>query len=103
MIFTKTSGNVQRGLGSRILTKQLFGTGLIHMGVNTSSFCMPKDLKAPAIMVGPSTDVLPILGFLQAREKASTESRARPCIVFFGCRAEQDFLHGKQMRECKAP
>ena len=41
-----------------------------------------------------------MLGFLQAREKATKDGIAvGPCMVLFGCRTEADFLHSGQMRE----
>ena len=40
-----------------------------------------------------------MMGFLQAREKAKADGMALgPCLVFFGCRTECDFLHKEQMR-----
>jgi sulfite reductase alpha subunit-like flavoprotein len=50
-------------------------------------------------MVGPGTGISPMMGFLQAREKEQAEGVSLgPCMVFFGCRMEDDFLHSKQMR-----
>ena len=74
-------------------------TNFVRLGVSRSSFRLPKDLGAPVIMVGPGTGISPMLGFLQAREKALQDGVSLgPCMVFFGCRAENDFLHGEQMR-----
>jgi len=49
--------------------------------------------------VGPGTGISPMMGFLQAREKAQLDGVSLgPCMVFFGCRTEDDFLHREQMR-----
>lgn len=74
-------------------------SAFVRMGVNTSSFRLPADLSCPVIMVGPGTGISPMMGFLQAREKALADGKQLgPCMVFFGCRTEADFLHREQMR-----
>jgi len=74
-------------------------TNFVRMRVNTSTFRLPPDMTSPVIMIGPGTGISPMLGFLQAREQAQSEGmELGPCMVFFGCRAEADFLHGDQMR-----
>ena len=43
-----------------------------------------------------------MLGFLQGREKALQDgAELGPFIVFFGCRAKEDLLHGAQMQSWK--
>ena len=40
-----------------------------------------------------------MLGFLEAREKAFSDGmKLGSCMVFFGCRAENDYLHKERMR-----
>lgn len=52
------------------------------------------------VQVGPGTGIAPMLAFLQAREQAlSGGSTLGPCMVFFGCRAQNDFLHSAQMQK----
>ena len=74
-------------------------TNFVRLGLSRSTFRLPQDYKAPVIMIGPGTGIAPMLGFLQAREKAKADgAELGPCMVFFGCRAENDFLHSKRMR-----
>jgi len=74
-------------------------TSFVRLGLSRSTFRLPSDLTVPLIMIGPGTGIAPMLGFLQAREKAQADGKQLgPCMVLFGCRAENDFLHSDQMR-----
>jgi len=71
----------------------------VRLGLTRSTFRLPKDYGAPIIMIGPGTGIAPMLGFLEAREKAfSNGMKLGSCMVFFGCRAENDYLHKERMR-----
>jgi len=89
--------------GNYDLTNEVFCTNAtqhVRLGITRSTFRLPKDSGlAPIIMVGPGTGVAPMLGFLQSREKALSDGvELGPCMVFFGCRSENDFLHSERMR-----
>ena len=99
-IVHKTTGNTRHGLCSNFLKSTLPQETFVRMGINTSSFRLPSDLSCPIIMVGPGTGISPMLGFLQAREKAMADGvGVGKCMVLFGCRSEADFLHSSQMRK----
>jgi sulfite reductase alpha subunit-like flavoprotein len=96
----KSTKQVRKGICSNYLAGTTAGaengqsfTGFVRLGVNTSSFRLPSEMTSPVIMVGPGTGISPMMGFLQAREKAQTDGVALgPCMVFFGCRTEDDFF-----------
>jgi len=97
---TTASGSGDAGVQSTNAPPCANATGFVRLGLSRSTFRLPQDYKAPIIMVGPGTGIAPMLGFLQAREhaKANGEELGQ-CMVFFGCRAENDFIHGKKMKE----
>eukprot|EP00752_Nemacystus_decipiens_P005386 g4883.t1 len=93
-------GTTREGLCSHHLSRITPGE-LLRVTVRPSSFRAPRDLTAsPVIMVGPGTGISPIMGFLQAREKAMRQNRQRPlkpCLVYFGCRDSSEKLYSEQM------
>jgi sulfite reductase alpha subunit-like flavoprotein len=105
-VIHKSTSKARSGLCSNYLFERTVAspgtspsTAFVRLGVNTSSFRLSSDLGCPVIMVGPGTGISPMMGFLQAREKAKADGMALgPCLVFFGCRTECDFLHKEQMR-----
>ena len=62
--------------------------------------CFQLTNRCISFQIGPGTGIAPMLGFLQALAKALSEGmKLGHCMVFFGCRAENDFLHSAQMRK----
>lgn len=101
-ITCKSSGLIRKGLCSHYLAGTVPNStaGFVRLGLTQSAFRLPEDYRAPIIMVGPGTGLAPMLGFLQAREHAQANGKELgPCMVFFGCRAENDFLHSARMRK----
>ena len=68
--------------------------------VRKATFKLPKDVKAPVILIGPGTGYAPFRGFLQEREYLlkSKKQELGECMLFFGCRKEEhDYIYRDEM------
>jgi len=71
--------------------------------IRKSPFKPPTNLSIPLIMVGPGTGLAPFRGFLQEIKyrRGLPQNKGVPCgevDLFFGCRTEDDFLYGDELR-----
>lgn len=70
-------------------------------------FKLPKDPKAPIIMIGPGTGVAPFMGFLEERHELVNNGKSilskdsgplGPAHLFFGCRSSTtDYIYQKKL------
>jgi len=67
----------------------------------TEEFCLPDDLAAPLVLIGPGTGIAPFMGFLSHRQAlvASGADTATGSVeVFFGCRhSDHDYLYREEL------
>ena len=70
--------------------------------IRKATFKLPKDAKAPVILIGPGTGYAPFRGFLQEREYLlkSKKDELGECMLFFGCRKEEhDYIYRDEMEK----
>jgi len=99
---TKT-GRVHEGVCSTFLQNVREGDR-VPIFVRKATFKLPKDSKAPVILIGPGTGYAPFRGFLQEREYLSKlknkSSELGECMLFFGCRKEEhDYIYRDEMEK----
>jgi sulfite reductase alpha subunit-like flavoprotein len=91
----KTSKGVTiEGVSSNYLAGLQGGEDRAIIVVQTSSFRLPQDPKAPILMVGAGTGLSPMMGFLE--DKALDEEngiQSGDIHLFFGCRTEKHFIY----------
>ena len=103
------NGNTKTGLTSRYLKdiydqEKDFITKKItnKIFINHSSFIQPQEDKAPMIMVGPGTGVVPYIGFMEEREVRLQRDQSLTlgeAYLFFGCRkSTSDFIYKDQIK-----
>jgi NADPH-ferrihemoprotein reductase len=95
---TKT-GRVHEGVCSTFLQNVREGDR-VPVFVRKATFKLPKDVKAPVILIGPGTGYAPFRGFLQEREYLlkSKKQELGECMLFFGCRKEEhDYIYRDEM------
>lgn len=68
-----------------------------------TNFRLPKDPKAPVIMIAAGTGLAPMRGFVQERAALAEAQGAQvlgPALLYFGCRDfEKDFIYRDELAE----
>ena len=95
------TGRIHEGVCSTFLQNVREGDR-VPVFVRKATFKLPKDAKAPVILIGPGTGYAPFRGFLQEREYLlkSKKDELGECMLFFGCRKEEhDYIYRDEMEK----
>lgn len=71
----------------------------IYGFIRPSSFKFPEDPTKPLILIGPGTGIAPMRAFLQEREHIQQKEKIGKCLLFFGCRRQdEDYLYKTELQ-----
>ncbi|KAI9011284.1 hypothetical protein BC832DRAFT_550270 [Gaertneriomyces semiglobifer] len=96
---TRSEGNA---MTNGFATEEAIPLPRLHLPlyIRTSSFKLPRNPRAPVIMVGPGTGVAPFRAFVRERfitASTSPQVRVGPTWLFYGCRhPDKDFLYKEE-------
>ncbi|XP_012275116.1 nitric oxide synthase, salivary gland isoform X2 [Orussus abietinus] len=96
------SGPVHYGVCSNYLRSVPEGESLYVFVRSAPNFHMPKDVKAPIILVGPGTGIAPFRGFWHQRfydMKMNGSKQFGKIWLFFGCRQKGADLYSREKKE----
>lgn len=95
----QTPSKTFKGLCSNYLVN-LKENQLVHAFIRVSNFKMPKDLLEPILFISGGTGIAPFIGFVEEREVLMAQGhKLGPCLLFFGVRDENTFMHKKLLEE----
>lgn len=76
--------------------------GKLFAHIRKSKFRLPTIPKNPIIMIASGSGIAPFRGFLAERARIATIGReVGKSLLFFGCRASDDFLYQDELKELR--
>lgn len=106
--FTSKKGKKFMGLTSEYLQrlfKESKEGATSRIFIKDSLFTYPEDIKAPIIMIGPGTGIVPFIAFSEEREKLKQDNpdvELGKSILYFGCKERnEDYIYKDEIANYK--